>query len=171
MPPREGEHVILVRSHTRPEDVQGMLAARGIVTEVGGATSHAAVISRELGRAAVVGCGPGVAEALTGKLITVDGTEGEVREGILELTASSESHTAELREVADLGPKISPLRAHATGDYPALEITRRSGPRRIAGGRTDVVSATPRFTMLTALRAHLRRRRLIRRQRLDESDE
>ena len=52
-----GEHVILVRDHTRPEDVLGMLSARGIVTEVGGAASHAAVVSRELGRVAVVGCG------------------------------------------------------------------------------------------------------------------
>ena len=52
-----GERVILVRDHTRPEDVLGMLAAQGIVTEVGGAASHAAVVSRELGRVAVVGCG------------------------------------------------------------------------------------------------------------------
>ena len=58
----EGEDVILVRTSTRPEDVQGMLAARGIVTEIGGATSHAAVISREIGRPAVVGCGTGVAD-------------------------------------------------------------------------------------------------------------
>lgn len=75
-----GEPVILVRDHTRPEDVMGMLAAQGIVTEVGGAASHAAVVSRELGRVAVVGCGPGVAAALAGKEITVDGYEGEVRQ-------------------------------------------------------------------------------------------
>jgi pyruvate,orthophosphate dikinase len=76
-----GEDVILVRSTTSPDDVPGMLAARGVVTEVGGVTSHAAVISREIGRPAVVGCGSGLIDALNGRLITVDGTAGEVRTG------------------------------------------------------------------------------------------
>ena len=98
-----GEQVILVRDHTKPEDVRGMLDAQGIVTEVGGAASHAAVVSRELGRVAVVGCGNGVAAALAGKQITVDGYEGEVREGNLMVSAWSEDDTAELRELADKG--------------------------------------------------------------------
>ena len=104
-----GERVILVRDHTRPEDVLGMLAARGIVTEVGGATSHAAVVSRELGRVAVVGCGQGVAAALAGKLVTVDGAEGEVREGDLTLSAWSEDDTPELRELADARTADQPV--------------------------------------------------------------
>ncbi|MGB9302478.1 MAG: pyruvate, phosphate dikinase [Mycobacterium sp.] len=149
----QGEPVILVRDHTRPEDVQGMLAAQGIVTEVGGAASHAAVVSRELGRVAVVGCGLGIAATLAGKQITVDGYEGEVREGNLALSAWSEDDTPELRELADLARRISPLRAHATGDYPRLDDT--SEPAVVAAmtaGHTDVVSATPLITMLTALR-------------------
>ncbi len=109
-----GEQVILVRDHTRPEDVAGMLAAQGIVTEVGGAASHAAVVSRELGRVAVVGCGQGAAAALAGKQITVDGYKGEVREGLLSLSAWSESDTPELRELADIARRISPLRASDT---------------------------------------------------------
>jgi pyruvate,orthophosphate dikinase len=52
-----------------------------VVTEVGGVTSHAAVISREIGRPAVVGCGSGLIDALNGRLITVDGTAGQVRAG------------------------------------------------------------------------------------------
>jgi pyruvate,orthophosphate dikinase len=76
-----GEDVILVRSTTSPDDVPGMLAARGVVTEIGGVTSHAAVLSREIGRPAVVGCGSGLIDALNGRLITVDGTAGEVRAG------------------------------------------------------------------------------------------
>jgi pyruvate,orthophosphate dikinase len=76
-----GEDVILVRSTTSPDDVPGMLAARGVVTEIGGVTSHAAVISREIGRPAVVGCGSGLTDALGGRLIIVDGTAGEVRAG------------------------------------------------------------------------------------------
>lgn len=149
-----GEHVILVRDHTRPEDVQGMLAAQGIVTEVGGAASHAAVVSRELGRVAVVGCGHGVAAALDGKPITVDGYEGEVREGNLTLTAWSESDTPELRELADIALQISPLRAHTDGDYPTLGDTSEAALRQaITAGHTDVVSPTPLITMLNALRA------------------
>ena len=148
-----GENVILVRDHTRPEDVAGMLAAQGIVTEVGGAASHAAVVSREFGRVAVVGCGPGVAASLAGKRITVDGTEGEVREGNLNLSAWSESDTPELRELADIARRISPLRAHGTGDHPRLDDASEAAVRAAIGsGQTDVVSATPLMIMLIALR-------------------
>lgn len=147
-----GEDVILVRNHTSPEDVHGMLAARGIVTEVGGASSHAAVVSRELGKVAVVGCGRGITESLAGELVTVDGGEGEVRQGILELSAWSENDTPELRELADVARRISPLRAHANGDYPRLEDNSDAAVRgALADGHTDVVSATPVITMLTAV--------------------
>jgi pyruvate,orthophosphate dikinase len=148
----EGEDVILVRTFTSPDDVQAMLAARGIVTEIGGATSHAAVISREIGRPAVVGCGAGVAEALRGKLITVDGTEGEVREGVLELTAWSESDSPDLNQLADIARTISPLRAHASGGYPVMENSDERAVRAaMTAGYTDVVCPTPLITMLTAL--------------------
>ncbi len=148
-----GEQVILVRDHTRPEDVSGMLAAQGIVTEVGGAASHAAVVSRELGRVAVVGCGQGVAASLAGRQITVDGAEGEVREGILSLSAWPENDTPELRELADIARHISPLRAHAAGDHPRLDDTSEAAVRAaMNNGHTDVVSATPLIIMLTALR-------------------
>ena len=139
-----GEQVILVRDHTRPEDVHGMLAAQGIVTEVGGAASHAAVVSRELGRVAVVGCGHGVAASLAGKQITVDGYEGEVREGNLTLSAWSETDTPELRELADIARRVSPLRAHATGDHPRLDDTSDAAVRAaLDSGQTDVVSDYP----------------------------
>ncbi|WP_433723749.1 pyruvate, phosphate dikinase [Nocardia sp. CA-129566] len=76
-----GEHVILARPTTSPDDLHGMIAAQAIVTELGGATSHAALVSRELGRPCVVGCGPGVVEALAGRLVTVDGGAGTVWPG------------------------------------------------------------------------------------------
>ncbi|HUE35512.1 MAG TPA: pyruvate, phosphate dikinase [Mycobacterium sp.] len=149
----QGEQVILVRDHTKPEDVLGMLAAQGIVTEVGGAASHAAVVSRELGRVAVVGCGQGVAASLAGKQITVDGYEGEVRDGNLPLSAWSETDTPELRELADVARRISPLRAHATGDHPRLDDTSEAAVRAaMDAGYADVASATPLIIMLTALR-------------------
>jgi pyruvate,orthophosphate dikinase len=149
----EGEDVILVRSCTSPDDVQGMLAARGIVTEIGGATSHAAVVSREIGRPTVVGTGPGVVAALTGRLITVDGSEGEVREGILELNSWSENDSPDLRALTDLAQRVSPLRAHPTGEHPVLaDASDFSVAEAIAAGHTDVVSPAPLITMLIAVR-------------------
>jgi pyruvate, orthophosphate dikinase len=148
-----GEDVILVRSHTSPDDIHGMLVVRGIVTETGGATSHAAVVSRELGRVAVVGCGRGIAQSLAGKLVTVDGNEGEVREGSLELSAWSEDNTPELRELAEIARRVSPLRGHATGGYPRLDGHSEAAVRAaIASGHTDVVSASPLLAMLAAIR-------------------
>jgi pyruvate, orthophosphate dikinase len=119
-----GEDVILVRNHTSPDDIHGMLVARGIVTETGGATSHAAVVSRELGRVAVVGCGSGVVASLDGRLVTVDGNAGEVRAGSLPLSAWSEDHTPELRELADMARRVSPLRSG--GLVAMLEAVRAS---------------------------------------------
>jgi pyruvate,orthophosphate dikinase len=148
-----GEDVILVRNHTSPDDIHGMLVARGIVTETGGATSHAAVVSRELGRVAVVGCGGGVAESLAGKLVTVDGNTGEVREGTLPLSAWSETDTPELRELADIALRISPLRAHSGGDYPRLDRHSEADVRTaLASGHRDVVSTSPLLAMLAAIR-------------------
>ncbi|KAA8969194.1 pyruvate, phosphate dikinase [Mycobacterium sp.] len=131
-----GDDVILVRHHTSPEDIHGMLVARGVVTETGGATSHAAVVSRELGRVAVVGCGPGIVESLAGRLITVDGDVGEVRDGILPLSAWSEQDSPELRELSEI----------------ALRLGSRHGRTGLTRGATDVVSDSPLITMLTALR-------------------
>src|SRR6202042_172250 len=54
----EGD-VVLTRPTTSPEDVSGMIAARAVVTERGGSTSHAAVVTRALGRPSVVGVGEG----------------------------------------------------------------------------------------------------------------
>lgn len=148
-----GEDVILVRTSTSPDDVQGMLAAQGIVTEIGGATSHAAVVSREIGRPAVVGCGAGVAAALAGRLITVDGGEGEVRAGVLERTAWSETDSPDLAELAEIARRISPIRAHASGNYHALaDASPTAVADALAAGHADVTSPRPLTTMLIALR-------------------
>ena len=79
----EGEDVILARPTTNPHDVTAMAVVRGILTEIGGATSHAAVVSRELGVPCVVGCGAGALTVLDGRVVTVDATTGEVLEGAL----------------------------------------------------------------------------------------
>ena len=53
----KGEKVVLVRLETSPEDIEGMIAAEGILTVRGGMTSHAAVVARGMGTCCVAGCG------------------------------------------------------------------------------------------------------------------
>lgn len=77
--------VVLTRTTTDPDDVHAMVLSSAIVTEIGGSTSHAAVVSRELATPCVVGCGPGTIDALAGKTVTVDGSTGEIFEGTVPL--------------------------------------------------------------------------------------
>jgi pyruvate,orthophosphate dikinase len=93
----QGRRTILVRTETNPDDVHGMIAAEGVLTQKGGATSHAAVVARGMGKPCVAGC-----EALRidgrnklafvdgrevreGDWITIDGTTGNVAIGELRL--------------------------------------------------------------------------------------
>jgi pyruvate,orthophosphate dikinase len=78
-----GPDTVLARPTTSPEDVGGMIAAQAVVTERGGSTSHAAVVSRALGRPSVVGVGEGVTAGWAGQEITVDGSAGVVYAGRL----------------------------------------------------------------------------------------
>ena len=107
-----GEQVVLVRPTTSPEDVGGMMAADGICTEAGGSTSHAAVVSRALGRPCVVGCGAGSVTALAGRELTVDGASGEVFADLLPL-----------QEVdADDEPALARLHAWASESTPVTVL-------------------------------------------------
>ncbi|MEU6560307.1 pyruvate, phosphate dikinase [Nocardia nova] len=98
---RAGEAVILVRPTTSPDDLPGMIAARAVVTESGGATSHAALVSRELGRPCVVGCGPGVVVGLAGRRITVDGGSGVVLDGEVAGAAVDAAALEDVRRLAE----------------------------------------------------------------------
>ncbi|WP_020501739.1 pyruvate, phosphate dikinase [Sciscionella marina] len=93
--------VVLARPHTDPDDVAGMIAAKAVVTEVGGSTSHAAVVSRELGTPCVVGCGAGTLERLAGQRITVDAGTGEIFDGALPLAPVSEAGSPALATLAE----------------------------------------------------------------------
>src|SRR3954464_15503696 len=86
-----GEDVILVRKETNPDDLRGMVAARGILTSRGGKTSHAAVVARGMGRTCVCGVealdvdtkrrilrAPGGLEIHEGDVLSIDGTSGDV---------------------------------------------------------------------------------------------
>jgi pyruvate, orthophosphate dikinase len=86
-----GEDVVLARPTTSPEDLHGMIAAKAIITEQGGSTSHAAVVSRSLGRPCVAGCGDGALTALKGRVVTVCGQTGRVHEGALRVVRPDEA--------------------------------------------------------------------------------
>lgn len=72
---------ILVTKRTTPDFVPAMRRAGGIVTDQGGQTSHAAIVSRELGIACVVGTSTGTQKIKPGVVITIDGAEGKVYQG------------------------------------------------------------------------------------------
>lgn len=92
---------VLVRPTTSPEDVGGMIAARAVVTERGGSTSHAAVVTRALGRPSVVGVGEGVTEALAGRELTVDGSAGVVYAGLLPTVEVEEAEVPGLSRLLE----------------------------------------------------------------------
>jgi len=103
-----GEAVVLVRATTSPDDVHGMIAARAVVTEQGGATSHAAVVSRALGRPCVVGVGAG-AVARAGQQVTVDGAAGTVYAGALATEVPREDQDARLSRLIVWARERSPI--------------------------------------------------------------
>lgn len=67
-----GEEVILVRKETTPEDIHGMKSAAGVLTALGGMTSHAAVVARGMGKCCVSGCTEAEVDT-TGKSLKVGG--------------------------------------------------------------------------------------------------
>ncbi|MEO7996786.1 MAG: pyruvate, phosphate dikinase [Gemmatimonadaceae bacterium] len=95
-----GEHVILVRDETTPEDFHGLVAARAVLTARGGMTSHAAVVARGMGKCAIVGCAEihidehqrrftvGEHEVKEGEWITLDGATGRIFLGELPTVPS-----------------------------------------------------------------------------------
>ena len=112
----DGEDVVLARETTSPNDVGGMIAARAVITEQGGSTSHAAVVSRELHTPCVVGCGQGSLRDLVGTLVTVDGGSGTVYSGLLPLTAPSESTDPDMAALLSWAQHCSPVKVSIGAD-------------------------------------------------------
>jgi pyruvate,orthophosphate dikinase len=104
----EGD-VVLTRPTTSPEDVSGMIAARAVVTERGGSTSHAAVVTRALGRPSVVGVGAGMTAPLIGVELTVDGSAGVVYRGILETEEVDPASVPGLETLIEWAREASPV--------------------------------------------------------------
>src|SRR5499427_11159260 len=97
----QGAPVILVRRETNPDDLHGMIAARGILTSRGGKTSHAAVVARGMGKTCVCGAealdvnlsarrfaAPGGVTIREGDVISIDGSSGAVYAGEVPVMAS-----------------------------------------------------------------------------------
>ncbi len=109
---------VLVRPTTSPEDVSGMIAACAVVTEKGGATSHAAVVTRALGRPSVVGVGEGVTSAWAGRKITVDGSTGAIYDGVLGTEAAAVADVPGLEHLLEWAAVVSPVTVVDAGDSP-----------------------------------------------------
>jgi len=123
-----GENVILVREETTPEDIHGMIAAKGVLTSRGGMTSHAAVVARGMGKPAVVGCeqlriDPSGESFTTpsqvvkkNDVLTIDGTTGNVLLGVVPtIEPTLSSHAKQLLAWAD---EVRKLGVRSNADTP-----------------------------------------------------
>ncbi len=129
---KSGETIILVRQETSPDDVHGMLVAKGILTSRGGTGSHAAVVARGLGLPAVVGC-EGIRvdyeqRAFTvngsdqmvreGDVIAIDGTTGEVYQGAIATEEANFANEHDLQTLLEWADARRRLGVWANADYP-----------------------------------------------------
>jgi pyruvate,orthophosphate dikinase len=113
-----GKDVIMVRPETKPDDVHGMIASKGILTSRGGATSHAAVVARQFGTPAVVGCEAIEIDAVArqmeingkivkeGEWLSIDGTSGEVFMGQIATEAPSFDEQLELKTLLEWADEV-----------------------------------------------------------------
>ncbi len=146
----EGQATIMVRQFTKPDDVHGMLAAQGILTSEGGATSHAAVVARQFGVPCVVGASKvkidlekrqftaGDVVVKEGDWISVDGATGEVFLGKLDLSVPDINEQKDLLTLLTWADLISRLQVWANADYPKdAQRARTYGAQGIGLCRTE----------------------------------
>ncbi len=145
----EGRAVIMVRPETKPDDVHGMLAAKGILTSRGGRTSHAALVARQFGKPAVVGVAAleidlekreiRVADRVfgEGERLSIDGTEGHVYVGELD-TVVPDIQDAWLSKLLAWADDERRLQVWANADYPVdARRARAYGAQGIGLCRTE----------------------------------
>jgi pyruvate, orthophosphate dikinase len=123
-----GESVILVRWETTPDDIHGMIAAKGILTVHGGMTSHAAVVARGMGKPCVAGCEGltidvesrtariGDHELREGDTLTIDGGSGSVIVGKVELVPPQINE--DFQTVLTWADDMRRMRVRANADTP-----------------------------------------------------
>jgi len=161
----EGERVILVRHETNPDDLEGMIAAEGVLTGRGGKTSHAAVVARGMGKTCVCGVetlevdlagrrfvAPGGVVIEEGDVISIDGSSGAVYRGTVPVVPSavveyfegrphphgSADLVAAVNRIMLQADKRRRLRVRANADTPEdAERARRFGAEGIGLCRTE----------------------------------
>jgi pyruvate,orthophosphate dikinase len=152
----QGKSTILVRIETTPDDVHGMIAARGVLTQKGGATSHAAVVARGMGKPCVAGC-----EALDidrraktlrigekvlreGDWITIDGSTGNVVLGTLTLIDAPTKLPAWLERFLMWADDVRGMEVWANADTPEdARKARELGAQGIGLCRTEHMFMQP----------------------------
>jgi pyruvate,orthophosphate dikinase len=145
-----GDPVILVRIETSPDDVHGMLAALGVLTARGGATSHAAVVARSMGLPCVAGAETlridyakremqaGGVTVREGEMISIDGTTGEIFAGELPTIEARFEDEHDLATLLSWADEIRRLQVWANADYPRdAERARAFGAQGIGLCRTE----------------------------------
>ncbi|HYI66240.1 MAG TPA: pyruvate, phosphate dikinase [Candidatus Limnocylindrales bacterium] len=145
-----GNPVILVRIETSPDDVHGMLAAKGVLTARGGATSHAAVVARSMGLPCVAGAESlkidyakremraGSVTVKEGDVISIDGTTGEIFAGELSTIEARFEDEHDLATLLGWADKVRRLQVWANADYPRdAERARAFGAQGIGLCRTE----------------------------------
>ncbi len=148
----KGERVVLVRVETSPDDFHGMAVAQGILTARGGATSHAAVVARQIGKPCVAGCAEllvdyatKTAESTTsgasfgeGDWISVDGSTGDVFVGALPTVSARYEDQKDLQTVLGWADEIRRLQVWTNADKPEEAAQARSyGAQGIGLCRTE----------------------------------
>ncbi|HEX2257739.1 MAG TPA: putative PEP-binding protein, partial [Afifellaceae bacterium] len=145
-----GNPVILVRIETSPDDVHGMLAAKGVLTARGGATSHAAVVARSMGLPCVAGAETlkidyarrvmraGSVTVNEGDMISIDGTTGEIFAGELPTIEARFEDEHDLATLLGWADEVRRLQVWANADYPRdAERARSFGAQGIGLCRTE----------------------------------
>ena len=146
-----GERVVLVRVETSPDDFHGMAVAEGILTARGGATSHAAVVARQIGKPCVAGCadllvdyGTKTARAAgggsfgQGDWISVDGNTGKVYIGALPTVDARFEDQKELQTILGWADEIRRLGVWTNADKPEEAAQARAwGAQGIGLCRTE----------------------------------
>jgi len=145
-----GQAVILVRRETNPDDLNGMIAAQGVLTSRGGKTSHAAVVARGMGKTCVCGAeelkidirgrrftAPGGVVVAEGDVISIDGTSGEVYLGEVPVVASDVVQYFE----GGLAPDADELVAAVHRLMTHADAKRRLGVRANADNGPDCARA------------------------------
>lgn len=146
---KEGKTVILAREETNPEDIDGMRAAKAILTARGGMTSHAALVARGWGKCCIVGAGTADINYRTKKLtisgkvlnegdwVTLNGTKGTIYEGALPLVNLSEENK-DFVEFLKICDKVRTMNIRTNADTPEdAKKARAFGAEGIGLFRTE----------------------------------